>query len=131
MTLALQAGVEYANVFVIVPLHLLCESLGQLHRIQFSSKRLHCLHPLLIGELTLQQNMLRCVIDLLTVPALRSPCRLILQWLYTLTECIWLESQVRVARDKTGRVRLCTLLLRALNFGTRHEATARRDTRPL
>ncbi len=43
----------------------------------------------------------------------------------TLAECIWRESRVRVARDETGRVQLSTLLPRALNFGTQHEATAR------
>ncbi len=49
-------------------------------------------------------------------------------WLYILTECTWQESQARVARDETGRVRLSTLLPRALNFGARHEATARQDS---
>ncbi len=43
--------------------------------------------------------------------------------LCTLAECIRRESRVRVARDETGRVRLSTLLPRALNFGVRHEAT--------
>ncbi len=48
-------------------------------------------------------------------------------WLYTIAECICRESRVRVAQDETGRVRLSTLLPRAINFGVRHQATARRD----
>ncbi len=51
-------------------------------------------------------------------------------WLYTLAECIWREFRARIARDETGRMRVSTLLPRAPNFGMRHEATARRDTRP-
>ncbi len=43
--------------------------------------------------------------------------------LYTLAEFIWRESRARVARDETGRVRLSTLLPRALNP---REARARR-----
>ncbi len=35
-----------------------------------------------------------------------------------------------VVRDETGRVRLSTLLSRALNFGARHEATVRQHTSP-